>query len=69
MQAHLRATRINVWRVVSDGMKNNGQEEKQYDVTAKCIILSFLSEIMFLLVKMLESYGRLSIRTMRAQRM
>ena len=38
---------LNVWRVVSGGIKNNGQQEKQYDVTAKCIILSSLSDNVF----------------------
>ena len=47
MQAHLQATGLNVWRVVSEGVKNNGQQEKQYDVTAKCIILSSLSDNVF----------------------
>ena len=47
MQAHLQATGLNVWRVVSKGVKNNGQQEKQYDVTAKCIILSSLSDNVF----------------------
>ena len=47
MQAHLQATGLNVWRVVSEGIKNNGQQEKQYDVTAKCIILSSLSDNVF----------------------
>ena len=31
----------------SEGVKNNGQQEKQYDVTAKCIILSSLSDNVF----------------------
>ena len=44
MQAHLQATGLNIWRVVSEGMKNSGHQEKQYDVTAKCIILSSLSD-------------------------
>src|SRR6185436_8786726 len=47
MQAHLQATGLNVWRVVSEGVKNNGQQEKQNDVTAKCIILSSLSDNVF----------------------
>ena len=47
MQAHLQATRLNVWRVVSEGIKNNGQQEKQYNVTTKCIILSSLSDNVF----------------------
>ena len=47
MQAHLQATGLNVWRVVSEGVKNNSQQEKQHDVTAKCIILSSLSDNVF----------------------
>ena len=38
---------ILVSRVVSEGLKNNGQQEKQYDVTAKCIIMSSLSDNVF----------------------
>ena len=72
MQAHLQATGLNVWRVVSEGIKNNGHQEKQHDVTVKCIILSSLSDNMFNRVYSCEnvkSYGRLSLRTMRARRM
>ena len=47
MQSHLQATGLNVWRVVSEGIKNNGQQEKQYDVTAKYIILSSLCANVF----------------------
>ena len=47
MQAHLQATGLNVSRVVSEGIKNNGLQEKQHDVTAKCIILSSLSDNVF----------------------
>ena len=47
MQAHLQATGLNVWRVVSEGVKNNGQQEKQHDVTAKYIILFSLSDNVF----------------------
>ena len=47
MQAHLQATGLNVWRVVSEGVKNNGLQEKQHYVTAKCIILSSLSDNVF----------------------
>ena len=47
MQAHLQATVLNVWRVVSEGVKNNSQQEKQYDVTAKCVILSSLCDNVF----------------------
>ena len=32
---------------MSEGVKNNGQQEKHYDVTAKCIILSSLSDNVF----------------------
>src|SRR6185503_3184422 len=47
MQTHLQATGLNIWRVVSEGIKNNGHQEKQHDVTAKCIILSSLSDNVF----------------------
>ena len=47
MQAHLQATGLNVWRVVSEGIKNNGHQEKQHDATAKCIILYSLSDNVF----------------------
>ena len=47
IQAHLQATELNVQRVVSEGIKNNGQQEKQHDVTAKCIILSSLCDNWF----------------------
>ena len=47
MQAHLQATGLNVWKVVSEGVKNKGQQENQYDVTTKSIILSSLSDNMF----------------------
>ena len=47
MQGHLQTTVLNVWRVVSEGVKNNGQQEEQHDVIAKCIILSSLSDNVF----------------------
>ena len=47
MIVHLQATGLNVWRVVSEGVKNNSHQEKQYDVTAKCIIFSSLSDNVF----------------------
>ena len=47
MQAHLRVTGLNVWRVVSEGIKNNGHQERQHDITTKCIILSSLSDNVF----------------------
>ena len=47
MQSHLQATRLNIWRVVSEGVKNNDLQQKQHDVTAKCIILSSLSDNVF----------------------
>ena len=59
MQAHLQATGLNVWRVVSEGVKNNGQQEKQYDVTAKCIILSSLCDNVFNCVYSCENAQKL----------
>ena len=47
MQAHLQATGLNVWRVTSEGMKSKNQQERQYDATVKCIILSSLNENVF----------------------
>ena len=47
MEAHLQATGLNVWRVVSEGMKNTTQQEKQNDVIIKSIILSCLGDSMF----------------------
>ena len=47
MEAHLQATGLNVWRVVSEGTKSNSQQERQYDATAKSIILSSLNENVF----------------------
>ena len=47
MQAHLQATGLNVWRVVSESIKNNGHQEKQYDVSAKCVILFSLNDNVF----------------------
>ena len=47
MQAHLQATGLNVWRVVSEGTKSNSQQERQYDATTKSIILSSLNENVF----------------------
>ena len=38
---------LNVWRVVSEDIKSNDQQDKQHDVTAKCIILSSLSDNVF----------------------
>ena len=47
IEAHLQATSLNVWRVVSEGTKSNSQQERQYDATAKSIILSSLNENVF----------------------
>ena len=47
MVAHLQATGLNVWRVVSEGTKSNSQQERQYDATTKSIILSSLNENVF----------------------
>ena len=47
MQSHLQAKGLNVWRVTSEGMKSKSQQERQYDTTAKCIILSSLNENVF----------------------
>jgi hypothetical protein len=47
MQAYLQATGLNVWRVVSEGMKNDGHQDRQYNVIAKHIILSSLCDNVF----------------------
>ena len=47
MQSHLQAKGLNVWRVTSEGTKSNSQQERQYDATAKSIILSSLNENVF----------------------
>ena len=47
MQAHLQTMGLNVWRVVNEGTKSNSQQERQYDATAKSIILSSLNENVF----------------------
>ena len=47
MQSHLQAKGLNVWRVTSEGVKNNGQQEKQFDAIAKCVILSSLEDNIF----------------------
>ena len=47
MQSHLQAKGLNVWRVTSDGMKKNVQQEKQFDAIAKCVILSSLEDKIF----------------------
>ena len=46
-QSHLQAKGLNVWRVTSEGMKNKGQQEKQFDAIAKCVILSSLENKIF----------------------
>ena len=47
MQSHLQAKGLNVWRVTSEGMKNKGEQEKQFDTIAKCVILSSLVDKIF----------------------
>ena len=47
MQSHLQAKGLNVWRVTSEGMKGNSQQEKQYDAIAKCAILNSLDDNVF----------------------
>jgi hypothetical protein len=47
MQVYLQATGLNVWRVASECIKNNGHQETQHDVPAKCIILSSLINNVF----------------------
>ena len=47
MQSHLQAKGLNAWRVTSEGMKGNSQQEKQYDAIAKCAILNSLGDNVF----------------------
>ena len=47
MQAHLQATGLDVWNVVSEGFKFKTLKEKQNDVIAKSIILSSISDNIF----------------------
>ena len=47
MQSHLQAKGLNVWRVTSEGVKSNSQQDRQYDAIAKCAILSSLGDNMF----------------------
>ena len=47
MQSHLQAKGLNVWRVTSEGIKNNSQQERQYDAIIKCAILSSLGDTVF----------------------
>jgi hypothetical protein len=42
MEAYLQENDLDVWRVTDEGMKNGTKKEKQFDVTAKSIILSSL---------------------------
>ena len=47
MQSHLQAKGLNVWRITSEGMKDDNQQEKQYDAIAKCAILNSLGDNVF----------------------
>ena len=47
MQSHLQAKGLNVWRVTSEGVKNKGQQEKQFDAIAKCAILNSFGDNVF----------------------
>ena len=47
IQAHLQATALDVWRVVSEGITNTSRKEKQNDVIVKSIILSSLGDSVF----------------------
>ena len=47
MEFHLQSMGLNVWRVTSEGMKSKGQQEKQFDAIAKCVILSSLDDKIF----------------------
>ena len=47
MESHLQAKGLNVWRITSEDMKSKGQQEKQFDAIAKCVILSSLDDKIF----------------------
>ena len=47
MQSHLQAKGLNLWRVTSEGVKSNSQQERQYDAIAQCDILSSLGDTIF----------------------
>ena len=47
MEAHLQATGLTVWRVVSEETKSNSQQERQYDAIAKYDILSSFGDTVF----------------------
>jgi hypothetical protein len=59
MQIFLQAWGLNVWRVVCDEMKNDGHQDKQYDVIAKGIILSSLCDTVFHRVFACENANKL----------
>ena len=44
MQAHLQATGLEVWNIVNERIKFKTLKEKQNDVIAKKVILSFLGD-------------------------
>ena len=72
MESHIQAKGLNVWRVTSEGMKSKGQQEKQFDAIAKCVILSSLDNKIFNRVFACENakdLGKLSRKTMRVQKM
>ena len=46
-KAHLQPMGLNIWRTVSEGIKNTTQPERQNDVIAKSIILSSLGDSVF----------------------
>jgi hypothetical protein len=47
MQSHLQANSLNIWRVTSDRVKSNSQQERQYDAIKNCAILSSLGDTVF----------------------
>ena len=47
MEPHLQAKGLNVWRVTSERMTGNSQQDKQHDALAKCAILSSLGDNVF----------------------
>ena len=47
IEVYLQARGLNVWRLMSDGTRHDNHKERQYDIIAKSIILSFLCENVF----------------------
>ena len=47
MEAHLQAKGLDVWRVTSEGKRNENKSERQFDAIAKSTLLAFLCDSVF----------------------